>query len=157
MDRIVKVCQILAIIYYLLLISDKVCQATQSQNDTGAIDQLILEIFDVPNGQDGQDPQTSDRGGSGQTDQPVNQYPITQPNVVQPEQNHSEPPIHTETPIPVHPEPDYKPSQPEQPHPPYPTPTGTPTGPYPKPSEVASNTNTENEPNVSENHFFNCN
>lgn len=149
MDRIVKVCQILAIIYYLLLQLDNVCQAAQPQNGTDDINQLISEIFDIPNGQDGQhQAQTSDRGGSNQTPdfqpQPTSpQYPVKPTDVSEPEPNHTQPPsTYGQTPVtPVHPEqPEYKPPPPPQ-QTNYPTPTGTPTGPY---SNVG-----ENEPNVS--------
>lgn len=160
MDRIVKVCQILAIIYYLLLITENECQTTETtetqNNGAPEIDKLISEIFDIPK-------DTQDRGGNGDafpitepTQPQPPTYPDTQPNVVQPETNYPKPETHypqpeTQTPPPpvVHPEPtDYKSPPPPQPS----TPTGHPTGPYPNPSNLpASN---ENESNVSRNHVY---
>lgn len=152
MNRIVKVCQILAIIYYLLLITGIECQ-TPNAND---VDKLIGEIFDIPSDGAGNRHQQG-----GDTDEP---YPVTPPsnNNVQPETNYPHPtnqPPEQQTPPPaVHPPTEYKPPppsepqpQPSQPYPPPPPPTGHPTGPYPKPSDIpVTSTNTdENEPNVS--------
>lgn len=161
MDRIVKVCQIVAIAYYLLLITGNECQTTDSQSNGSTVDvnQIIAEIFDIP---EATTAETGDRHGSGDTypqPQPTpSTYPITQPNVVQPE-THYPPPT---APPPVHHEHEYKPppppQQPSSQYPPpqqpssqYPPPTGHPTGPYPKPSEVPAY---DNEPNVSETNLF---
>lgn len=126
MDRLVTVCQVLAIFYYLLLIShSRVCRASQTSNGT-EIDKLIQEIFDIPSGSDAP---TSDRGGSQLP--PLPQYPVTQPDhEVRPEPNHQYPPVQpqTQTP-PVHPQPQY--------------PITPTTGPKP----VEAHSNSDNEPN----------
>lgn len=158
MDRIVKVCQIVAIAYYLLLITGNECQTPQSQSSGNEIDKLISEIFDVP--ATATTAEAGNRGGDGEvypqpqpqpTPQPQPQpqptYPITQPTVVQPETRYPPP----TAPPPVHQEPEYIPP-PQQPSSQYPPPTGHPTGPYPKPSEVpVSDPNPmDHGPNVSE-------
>lgn len=151
MDRIFKVCQIVAIAYYLLLITGNECQTTPLTPANGnEIDKLISEIFNIPPATQAE---AGNRGGSGEvypqpqpqpTPQPQPSYPATQPTVVQPETHYPPPTV----PPPVHQEPEYKPPPPPSQYPP---PTDHPTGSYPpKPSEVpVSDPNPENGPNVS--------
>lgn len=153
MDRIFKVCRVLAIFYYLLLISGIVCQATQSQNGSD-IDLLIQEIFNIPTSDRGSNPTDSD------SQNPVTHDINTAPPQPQPQQpDQYQPPAQPQTPVLVEPpqrQPERPVHQPEpaQPLPQYPskpTPTEVPTSPYPKPKpETPTSANTINEPNVSE-------
>lgn len=131
MDRIFKVCQLLAIC--CLLISNTVCQPPA---DVANLDAIIKEIFDIPSG-DANDSPPSD----GSTIPPYSGAPSTdpQPTSQYPTEESQQPP---QTVPQSSPQPQPQPQQPSQ------NPS-TNEQPSTKPNGVSTHVNPDNELNVS--------
>lgn len=139
MDRLFKVCQLLAIFYFL--IPDTVCQ--QPPADIANLDALIKDIFDIPSGPD---TNPSDSNPVGPYDGTTIPSPYSGgPSSSDPQPTTQQYPSTYDAPQ-QQPEPTPQPQS--QPPPPsqYPS-TYEPTGT--KPQEISPHVNPENEANVS--------